>query len=822
MHSRVNDDGSRIGRHHYAGMGIISMATLLLELSLTRVLSVANWYHFGFLVISTALLGFGTAGVVLSLWTGLRERVPKDKALAGLSLAFGLVTIASFWVMQRIPFDPFDLLQDRKQVVYTLLYYAVLAAPFFCSGLAIALLLTRGSLEVNRLYAADLIGAGLGCAAIAFVMPALGGPGSVVFSATLGLLAAAVFGMSRARGLAILSAVIGVATLVFASMAERALPITVTPSKLHPLQPPGRSPIYTAWNALSRVDLYETPAMPDQGRPDPGFAIIVDAGASGTAVADLSIGVRNYLAHAPEYRPSGLAYLGKEHPSVLIIGSGAGREVLEGLYFGASSITAVEINPIINDIVTKRMRRAWGGLFEQPEVHLVTEDGRSFVRRSKDKYDAIISIQTMSTAALASGALSLSETYVLTRDAFEDYIDHLTPDGVLLVTRPQHQIPKLFATVREVFERRGLGSPAGHLLAFRGPLLPFGHRQFLTGLIFKKSPLTPADIEMASERLGVGRPYVGSESGPPEIFYSPTSSPENPFETQLARLANALDLREIYASSSQLLTPATDNRPFFNQNVRWTSLRPYQFRAVLTGGTKGDLELRPVAEITLLMLLVQAAGVAAVLILLPLASFDRKRLRVPRRWTFLVYFAALGLGFILIEIVLLQRFTLFLGQPIYTYAVVLGSLLLFTGGGSYAANRFRATPRRVLPWVLMALLAAIGMVLLLMPPILSLTLGLALGWRVAVAVALVAPLGFLLGIPFPTGLRIVVNEATPLVPWAWAVNGFFTVIGSVAAMILGMALGFAAVLLIAGGCYAAALVAIAGSGRAAGVTATPG
>jgi len=225
--------------------------------------------------------------------------------------------------------------------------------------------------------------------------------------------------------------------LALAFVAEHALPIRVIPEKLHPLQPAGRSPIYTKWNSFSRIDVYDAPAAPQEGRPDPGFSIIIDAGAAGTAIPDLGMGARNYLAHAPEYQPAGLAYIGKEHPKVLIIGSGAGREVLEALYFGASSITAVEINPTINDIITNRMQEHWGGLFKQPEVRLVTEDGRSFVRRSKESYDAIIAIQTMSDAALTSGALSLSETYVLTREAFEDYWNHLTPGGALLVLGQQ-------------------------------------------------------------------------------------------------------------------------------------------------------------------------------------------------------------------------------------------------------------------------------------------------------------------------------------------------------------------------------------------------
>src|SRR5579864_9217981 len=243
------------------------------------------------------------------------------------------------------------------------------------------------------------------------------------------------------------------------------------------------------------------------------------------------MGVRNFLAHGPEYRPTGLAYVGKEHPKVLIIGSGAGKEVLEALYFGASSITAVEINPIITDIVTKRMREHWGGLFEQPEVRVVTEDGRSFVRRSKEKYDVIISVDTVSNAALASGALSLSETYILTLEAFEDYWNHLTPDGTLLVTRFYLQLPKLVATTHELFDRQGLGSPASHLLAFRDATEPFRHVAALNGILLQKSPIRPEQVEVMAARLGIGLNKDWGRTGPPKIYYSPFRQPGDEFET---------------------------------------------------------------------------------------------------------------------------------------------------------------------------------------------------------------------------------------------------------------------------------------------------
>src|SRR5437762_4803068 len=205
----------RISSRHYLGIFLLSLATLLLELSLTRVLSVALWYHFGFLVISTALLGFGTSGVVLAVWRGLRERAPLDRTLALLALLFAVLTVACFWLMQRIPFDPFSLFSDKRQLAFMPLYYIFISLPFFCSGLALALLFTRGGPRVNRLYAFDLVGAGVGCAALALIMPAFGGSGSVTFSAALGLLAAAVFGFRSAKKIATGALVLAAACFEF-------------------------------------------------------------------------------------------------------------------------------------------------------------------------------------------------------------------------------------------------------------------------------------------------------------------------------------------------------------------------------------------------------------------------------------------------------------------------------------------------------------------------------------------------------------------------------------------------------------------------------
>jgi hypothetical protein len=802
----------QIGWRHYSGIVLFSMATLLLELALTRALSVALWYHFGFLVISTALLGFGASGVALALWRRLREEIPLDRALAVLAMLFGALTIGCFWLMQRIPFDPFSALADRSQLLFMPLYYLTLATPFFCSGLALALLFTRGSRRINRLYAYDLIGAGLGCAALAVVMPAFGGSGSVVVAAGLGALAAAVFASGGERKLAAAAMALGFAIFALAGFVERLLPIRVTPVKVQ--NPFNR--IYTAWNTFSRIDLFERPANPQTGAPA-ARRFVYDAGTAATGMQDLRPGVREYLSRHTDDAdyPSGIAYVGKRQPSVLVIGSGAGAEVLDALHFGARAVTAVEINPIITDVVSHRMNDFWGGLFNQPEVRLATEEGRSFVRRSPERYDAIISVHTISNAAVASGALSLSENYVLTREAFEDYLDHLTPDGVIYFTRPEPQIARLFATAREAMARRGVNDVAGHLYAYRAApdereIRIFGANRpaFEAGFLLKNSPFTPEEISRMESLLGVGQPPRKAGASTYETLYSPLDPREGGI---YHTLATATDLQSVYRAQIAQIEPATDDRPFFNHHTRWSSINLNTFRDLFTQQRLGALMLgdRPVAEISLLVLLAQTVLIAAVLILLPLVRFSQAGLRAPNRWRFLLYFAALGYGFITVEMALLSRFTLFLGQPVYTFAVVLASLLIFTGAGAHLAGRYSEQPRRALLWITPSILLTLIATTFVMPPLFSAALGLGLLFRIALSVVLLAPLGVLLGMPFPLGLRIVSEESSALIPWAWGINGFFTVIGTVTALILGMTFGFKTALLAGTLCYLIALTAVA-------------
>jgi hypothetical protein len=283
-------------------------------------------------------------------------------------------------------------------------------------------------------------------------------------------------------------------------------------------------------------------------------------------MVDLRPDVRTVLRQLAATRTfeSSVAYIGKAHPRVLIIGAGGGEEVLDALHFSASAITAVEINPIITDVVTHRMRDFWGGLFEQPEVRLVTDEGRSFVRRSREQYDAILSAHTISNAAIASGALALAENYVLTREAFADYLDRLAPDGVLYFLRPEIQLGRLVATGRESLAARGVVDPSGHFYLYRHPfsapqgLVTTSRLSFRAGFVMKKSPFTPEEVRRMQAHLGRAV----------EVLYSP-------LEPRAGSLYHALltapDPRTVYATQAAQLAPTTDDRPFFNQHTGWRS-----------------------------------------------------------------------------------------------------------------------------------------------------------------------------------------------------------------------------------------------------------
>ncbi len=792
--------------NYFIGIFLISLATLLLELSLTRVMSVSLWYHFGFLIISTALLGFGTAGVVLATWRKLRDEYDLSKTLSILSLLFGIVTILSFWLLQKIPFSPFSVATDKSQLYIMPLYYLTVAAPFFISGLVISLLFTRVSKSMAKLYAFDLAGAALGCLLIVWTMPHLGGSGSVIMAAAAGITAA--FAFSEKKSIRLIAVIMALVIATFSFIATEYMPVNISESKF-PKAWKVRQPIYSKWNTFSLIDVYER--KPDSATGLGGSRrFIIDGGTAATGMENLRDGIRNHINGPDTNYLSCVSYMHISNPSVLDIGSGGGQEVIDALHGHARKVTCIEINPIITDAVKNTMNEYWGGLFRLPNVELVTEEGRSFINRSNEQYDAIVSSHTISNAAVASGALSLSENFVLTKEAFEEYYQHVSTNGVIYFTRPESQIPRLFTTGREVLAENGITNYPDHFYAFRFPPDSGQDKSFVAGFIMKKSSFTPGEInKIDSIILNM---HTEGDDGiwkPLEKLYSPFNPAIKNIYSEILTTKNAEDF---YRQQSIQLAPATDDKPFFNQHVRWSSVGWKTIKDVFSQddpmAARMALENKPIAEVTLLIILVQSILLAAILILIPLFRYSKQGLQFNKKWRWLGYFACLGLGFIMIEISFIQRFTLYLGQPVYTLAVIIAGLLLFTGIGSYLSGTINISSNQLAKKYLPVLLIIILLTSFVTPILFRSTIQWALPMRITVTLLLLAPMGILLGIPFPTGIKTVSKESGAFIPWAWGVNGFFTVIGSVGAVILGMMLGFKIVILLATACYAVSIFLI--------------
>jgi predicted membrane-bound spermidine synthase len=786
---------------YYFGIFFISFSTLLFELSLTRVFSVTLWYHFGFLIISTALLGFGVSGILLSIWRKFREHYDLDKTLGWISLCLTFSIIVCFWLLQKIPFDPFSLYGDKMQLLYMPLTYIVVSVPFFFAGLALSLLFTRFPSNIHSLYAFDLAGAAMGCRAIIFTISYFGGGGSVLFAGPFAAIAAILFFGKYSRPMSVFSFLLLIASLIISFNADQFVPLHITSNKRSSASK--TKPVFTKWNTFSRIDLYVDESHFDSIKKSPTF--VIDEGTAATGLDfDMKPDIKTVLSKFPgdSLYGSCLAYLNKKNPDVLIIGSGCGTEVVDALHHGVQKVTAVEINPIINDVVLHNPY--WSDLFHQPQVRLITGEGRNFVRSTKEKYDAIISVHTISNAAIASGALSLSENYVLTKEAFKDYYEHLKDGGMIYFTRPEFQLPRLFTTGREVLEEKGVADPSLHFFAFTYPETSFmgatGRKSFFSIFVMSKSSLTRKQVTEMNAFIEL------TKDPSPIILYDPFRNNENIYDSVLT----VRNLTGLYGNYPFELAPATDNQPFFNHHTRWSSLGLRSFKDIFSQKKMGRMALedKPIAEVSLIVLLAQVIIISSLVILLPLWRFSKIGLPAKNIFPFLFYFSGLGCGFIMIEMVMIQLFSLLLGEPVYTFAIVLSALLLFTGIGAFISGKYRMYPLRTLRNSIISLSVLLLVASFFLPGLLRVAIAFSMPARVILAIFLIMPLGILLGMPFPSGIDLISKQAPSLIPWAWGVNGFFTVIGSVMAIMLAMTIGFQGALWIAIAIYLISLLLI--------------
>lgn len=744
-----------------AGIFCIAASTLLLEISLSRIFSVLFFHHFAFLIISTALFGFGFSGVYLFFRKPSAEKL--DQYLGVAAILFGLSTLIIYRILLVMPAQSEELIQRPELIVRLLLNYALLAIPFYFSGYVIGAILSSFSEHSGKLYAYDLIGAALGCLSVLWLIPAVGGSGAVVLASLITGISALIF--ARRNKFVFISAVglvIGCSFLI--PRAEKVFPFPIkgiVESKYPGRQVRTEKPEYSAWSPISRIDVYPTTSA--------NKIMLLDGGSNVSVMTPFN---GNVATLQPRYNWRVVPFVISHRSSACIIGPGGGEDVLNALSFRTESIDAVEMDPLIVKLVQGRYRNFIGAVFDQPGVNTVNDEGRSFLRRSQKQYDLIQQVHNISPIAIASGALNLSESYLLTKEAFQEYWDHLKPEGMLAINR--WGVVRAASIASQVLEANGVPDPENYALVT-------SRQRSGTDISFylKKGKINDDDFKRlveSSNALGI------------RIDYAP--HPDYQTSSNVYYQLLSIESRDAFIKQADIdLSAPTDDRPFFDHIQKLgsfpqsSSVVPNELNRVLRFLNRGDMAL--------FTLLGEAAVLSSLFILLPVIRFG-KRSSVISRWSVLAYFSALGLGFILIEISLIQKHILFLGQPVYSISSVLFSVLLSAGIGSYLFERyFRDGNERLWLTLIPILLGTLLLLeLLIMPFVFHLFLGSSKVVRFCISAILIAPLGLFLGMPFPLGIRILGMRAPEIIPWGWALNAYATVIGSILAVMFAILLGF--------------------------------
>jgi predicted membrane-bound spermidine synthase len=769
-------------RNLFLGISLVTLATLMLELTLTRLFSATMYYHFAFMAISLALFGSGASGVFVYIFRGRLENL----STAGLmSLFASLLALGAIFALFVILSNPLKLQGGMANYYRLAMIYSATAIPFFFAGCAVTLGITRFAKDISRLYLFDLTGAACGCLLLIPVLNRVGAINAVLLVAVLAAVAALVFSVAGENRLPLAwsGLVLACAAGLFSyNLVERAIDIHISKGNEE------SNVLFSKWNSFSRITV-------DGDLAELGAEIKIDADAATSIVKDAN----DTKAHQYERNTiEGLAYHLKDAANVLIIGPGGGNDVMTAKVFGMKNITAVEVNPIIaNDVMSSEPFKTYsGGIYQQPGVRLAVDEGRSFIRGQADKYDLIQATMVDTWAATAAGAFALTENNLYTVEAFKDYVTHLNDDGVLTMTRwyfePPDQLLRLIALTRSMMDDLGINDPPRHIMIVRDNRS--GDERTPATFLFKKSAFTDDEVHTI-EAAAAANHF--------QLLFTPAHRQDNVFTT----LIEAKEPSEFYASQEDNVAPTRDNNPFFFNTIRL---------ADLAHAHKGTDEWHKtnLGTVILFELLGITAVMVALFILGPLviARGETFATKTSTKLSYLSYFACLGGGFIIVEVAMIQKFILFLGHPVYSLTVVLFSLLIFSGIGSYLSGRI---PSDRLQGAIVKLLAIIVVLvlayILVLPPIFYGLVQLARPIRIVIAVVVMAPLALMMGMPMPAAIRILSNRMPEIIPWAWGVNGSASVLGSVAALAIALLSGFNQALLVGAGLYVLASVFISRS-----------
>jgi hypothetical protein len=778
------------------GIALIAMLTLMFELVVNKALSFSTWGSLGYMIIGSAIFGYSIAGVVIAIWKP-HEKYRLSVLMGYASICLSLSIVLCYLTMNVVPFGFGNLLYEpARQMIYFTVWYLVLLLPFSLSGFIVALLLIVFKEHSNRLYAADLIGAGLGCLIVVPLFPLFGASGLYLMCAAMCAICTMIFAYGRLKKVMLSASLLMILLWVAIPLAQSVYPI-----KSHDIKRDrGRHYEagfikYSLWSFLSKIEVAIIPGK-DKGM------LWFDGGMMQSALDHFDGNYDKEKNSSKVTGPNSLAYRLKPRKNVLIIAPSGGRELRAALTWGAEKITGVELDASVVNLVQHELNDYVGGIFRDNRVSLINDEGRSFVRRSTEQYDTIQFVSAYSVTAIQSGAVDLASSYLMTQEAIHDYLDHLTPEGVLSISR-DHSL-RLFFSVWQALEQRGL-HPAERMVLLRND----GSTLSRYTVLVKQTPFSPAELQVIKEVSLDRLPIVYA---PPVLMTEVGRTPGLVSQPKTRRLieefiATPLNKRKpFYASFPYRVQPVTDDKPFFN-NYRYLlqDIRKHPDRLTEEHDEyihkKAYIPNLPLGSIAQLVVLAEAAVFAVLFLIFPLWKFKSDGIQTRAQKLSMVHFLSLGLGFISIEVVLLKIFVLFVGSPVYSIAVVLFAMLVFAGLGSFFSEWLRGGLVRKLLLVGCPLVVLVLCISFLYPSLFQNLLSLPLLSRMLATVVLIAPIGFVLGMPFPIGLQVLAQTSPNSIPWAWAMNGYATVVGISSIALISLQIGFAALLICALGVY---------------------
>jgi hypothetical protein len=775
-----------LNRKILPGVFILSAAILLLEVVYTRVFSVLFFYHSALSAISAALLGMAVSGVAVFVF---RERFPPERVREQMALSaalFSFFTFLSVFILQRVrvsleyQFSPFS-----AHFLFPFLEVCLVSfIPFLFGGFFLALSMTHFSRYIGTVYGFSMAGSALGGLMAIPSLNFFGGMGSLVLASLLGAVGA--FSLQCRRKWVVFSFSVILSALLVLSFSRDIFPMAGAKSL-------DRTASFSRWNSFSHVAVIEDFSQDralslsfikkNPGQPPPMAAILIDSFAYAPIVpARLKKDRLSFL----KAEITSLPYEILDRPSVFIFGPGGGRDVEAALLHGSHTVVGADINPlIVHDIMGGAYREYSGNLYGRPGVHVAAQEARSCLRGDSRRYDLIMLNSVETWAAMASGALALTECGLFTRESIGEYLSRLKPGGILNIAfwdDKSHPLTRRLAALLGQEAAPGSSGNIGDRLAvFSSDAHPLAD---FVNCIFRNTPLDPGEVSRLKSR--------GERYG-----FNPVYLPGFPQERELAVILDPRERARAMAESPEDLSCPTDDRPFF-----FFTLRPQNVLDAVTTAHFGMTELSTVFLIFFLL------AAVALCIFVPL---NHRLERPGGAFPVLSYFGALGLGYMLVEILFLQQLSLFLSHPVYSFAVVLSALLLSSGLGSLASRKI--TGKRTAWWLFLSLVIICAVLLIysrFLDSWLHLFLSEPLWLRCLIAALVTALPGFFMGFPFPLGVTLLAGEKESLIPWAWGINGAASIICSAVALLLCIFLGFGKVFFLAFMLYLSALALAAG------------